>query len=85
MSNGSLPNRVRFPRKQLSGVQQRIRERLRERKINQGLAVSDDEDPEVEVELAEGKKSLSETILSGFCTVTNASYHRRHCHLLGCQ
>ena len=54
MSDTSQPNRVRFPRKSLSELERKIREKRRKRKMNQGLIVSDEEEEDPVVELAEG-------------------------------
>lgn len=70
MSSCSPPNKVVFPRKELSDVEQRIREKLQERKMDQNLDVLD-KDPEVELE--EGKKFL----VNMLCLVT---VHVLHCH-----
>lgn len=55
MSDGSQPNKVIFPRKPLSEVELLVRQKRRQKKINQGLEVSDEEDPSDVVELASGK------------------------------
>ena len=61
MSDCPPSNKVIFPRKKLSDVEQRIHEKIQERKMNQGLAVPDVEGPEVE--LAEGKKPPVKTYI----------------------
>lgn len=79
MSNSSQPNKVQFPRKEVSELERKLREKRRERKINQGFVVSSEDEEDLAVELATGKNPLT-------VAIHRFNYSsRRHCHFLGCQ